>query len=59
MTTTRESRVLRKLRAGGTASCLKLNIGDGQAAEIASLAGFDCLWIDREHLAQDWSVLNA
>jgi 4-hydroxy-2-oxoheptanedioate aldolase len=59
MTKMRDSRVLRKLRAGGSASCLKLNIGDGQAAEIASMAGFDCLWIDREHLAQDWSVLNA
>lgn len=55
----RESRVLRKLRAGEKACCLKLNIGDGQAAEIASMAGFDCLWMDREHLAQDWSVLNA
>jgi 4-hydroxy-2-oxoheptanedioate aldolase len=59
MTKMRDSRVLRKLRAGETASCLKLNIGDGQAAEIASMAGFDCLWIDREHLAQDWSVLNS
>lgn len=55
----RESRVLRKLRAGNTASCFKLNIGDGQAAEIASMSGFDCLWIDREHLAQDWAVLNS
>src|SRR4051812_43021165 len=55
----RESRVLNKLRAGETASCLKVNIGDGQAAEIASMAGFDCLWIDREHLAQNWSTLNS
>jgi hypothetical protein len=35
MTKMRDSRVLRKLRAGESASCLKLNIGDGQAAEIA------------------------
>ena len=55
----RESRVLRKLRSGGIASCFKVNLGDGQAAEIAAMAGFDCLWIDREHLAQDWSVLNS
>ena len=55
----RESRVLRKLRNGDIASCLKVNIGDGQAAEIAAMSGFDCLWIDREHLAQDWSVLNS
>lgn len=55
----RESRVLAKLRAGEAASCLKLNLGDGQAAEIAAICGFDCLWIDQEHLAQDWSVLNS
>lgn len=47
------------LRAGNAASCLKVNLGDGQAAEIAAMCGFDCLWIDQEHLAQDWSVLNA
>jgi 4-hydroxy-2-oxoheptanedioate aldolase len=55
----RDSRVLKKLRAGEAASCLKANIGDAQATEIAAMAGFDCLWIDREHLAQDWSVLNS
>jgi hypothetical protein len=37
MTKMRDSRVLRKLRAGESASCLKLNIGDGQAAEIQFL----------------------
>ena len=51
----RESRVLAKLRAGESASCFKVNIGDGQAAEIAAMSGFDCLWVDREHLAQDWA----
>lgn len=55
----RESRVLNKLRAGGVVSCFKLNLPDGQIAELAALAGFDCLWIDQEHSAQDWAVLNA
>ncbi|MGV8090495.1 MAG: HpcH/HpaI aldolase/citrate lyase family protein [Mangrovibacterium sp.] len=55
----RESRVLKKLRAGETVSCFKLNLCDGQVAELAAMAGFDCLWIDREHLAQDWSVVTA
>jgi len=59
MSKMRESRVMAKLRAGDAASCLKVNLGDGQAAEIASICGFDCLWIDQEHLAQDWSVLNS
>lgn len=55
----RKSRVLAKINEGQSASCLKVNFGDGQAAEIASICGFDCLWIDQEHLAQDWSVLNS
>src|SRR5689334_7800221 len=55
----RESRVLNKLRAGQIASCLKVNFGDGQASELAAMSGFDCLWIDREHLAQDWSVVGS
>jgi 4-hydroxy-2-oxoheptanedioate aldolase len=55
----RESRVLKKLRAGGTVSCFKLNFCDGQAADLAAGTGFDCLWIDREHQTGDWDVLNA
>ena len=55
----RPSRVLQKLRAGGTASCFKVNIADAQSTEIAALCGFDCVWADREHLAHDWSVYNA
>jgi 4-hydroxy-2-oxoheptanedioate aldolase len=55
----RESRVLNKLRAGQVASCFKVNLGDGQASDLASMSGFDCLWVDKEHLAQDWSVLSS
>lgn len=51
----RESRVLNKLRSGEVVSCFKVNFCDGQAAEIAAMSGFDCLWVDREHLAQDWA----
>lgn len=55
----RPSRVLQKLRAGDTVSCFKVNIADAQSTEIAALCGFDCVWVDREHLAQDWSVYSA
>ncbi|GAB3907924.1 4-hydroxy-2-oxoheptanedioate aldolase [Larkinella knui] len=55
----RESRVLKKLRAGEIASCFKINFADGQASELAAMLGFDCLWLDQEHLAQNWSVINA
>lgn len=55
----RESRVLKKLRAGEVASCFKVNIGDGQVSELVAMTGFDCIWIDQEHQGQDWSVVSA
>ncbi|NLC83018.1 MAG: aldolase [Lentisphaerae bacterium] len=55
----RPSRTLAKLRAGGIASCFKLNLADARAAEIAALAGFDCLWTDREHVPNDLSAVEA
>jgi len=54
----RPSRVLRKLRAGEAVACLKLNLADAIAAEIAAIAGFDCVWTDMEHVANDWSVIQ-
>lgn len=53
----RESRVLKKLRAGETVSSFKINLSDPRIAEIASISGFDCIWIDQEHIGQDWSVV--
>ncbi len=55
----RQSRVLNKLRSGENVSCFKINLCDGQTADIVARTGFDCLWIDREHLAGDWNILNA
>jgi 4-hydroxy-2-oxoheptanedioate aldolase len=53
----RPSRVLRKLRAGQVVSCFNVHF-DAQVTDIAGMAGFDCVWIDREHLAHDWSSLQ-
>jgi 4-hydroxy-2-oxoheptanedioate aldolase len=55
----RESRVLNKLRAGETASCFKINLADARVAELAAISGFDCVWIDQEHIGQDWSIVAA
>lgn len=55
----RKSRVLNKLRAGEVVSCFKLNLCDGQVADLAAGTGFDCLWVDREHQANDWNMINA
>ena len=46
----RPSKVLMKMRAGEVATCVKLNLADPVVSEIAALAGFDCVWLDAEHL---------
>jgi 4-hydroxy-2-oxoheptanedioate aldolase len=53
----RPSRVLRKMREGKVASCTKLNLADASLAEIAALCGFDCIWLDQEHIASDHGAL--
>lgn len=54
----RTSKVLQKLRAGEIAYCTKLNLADARVAEIAAMAGFDCIWTDLEHVPNDWSVVE-
>ena len=53
----RKSSILQKLRSGKVTSCLKVNLKDPQIAEIAAIAGFDCVWVDLEHIGQDWSII--
>lgn len=53
----RTSQVLTKLRKGQTVSCFKINLCDPRSVEIAALAGFDCVWVDQEHVGQDWNTL--
>lgn len=53
----RESLVLQKLRNGERVTCFKINMADARAVEIAAMAGFDCMWVDQEHIGQDWSIL--
>jgi len=54
----RPSRVLAKLRAGQAVSCFKLNLDSSRAAEIAALAGFDCLWTCMEHVPNDYALIE-
>lgn len=53
----RKSRVLEKLRIGEATNCFKVNSKDAQISELASMMGFDCIWVDMEHSGLDWSVL--
>jgi len=55
----RPSRVLRKLRHGEPASCVKLNTCDPRVVEIAcASSGFDCVWLDNEHTPTDWLIIE-
>ena len=51
----RESRVLKKLRAGKVATCVKMNLADPRIADIIGMCDFDCLWIDMEHVPTDYA----
>ena len=55
----RPSRVLKKLRAGQFASCVKINLRDGRSSEVAAMCGFDCVWLDMEHVACEFSTLDS
>lgn len=54
----RPSRVLEKLRAGKAVNLFKLNLDSVRAAELAAMHGYDCLWLDVEHTASDWSLIQ-
>ena len=46
----RPSKVLNRMRAGEIATCIKLNISSTRAVELAAMCGFDCVWVDMEHV---------
>jgi len=54
----RPSRVLMKLRAGKSAFCVKFNLMDPRAVEVAGLIGFDCAWLCMEHVPSDWLTVE-
>ena len=54
----RESRVLRKLRAGQVVSCTKFNLSCPRAPEIAARCGIDCVWLDMEHVPNDLETVE-
>ena len=54
----RPSRVLKKLRSGQMVNCIKLNLLDPRISEMAGMCGFDCVWLDMEHVPNDWSVIE-
>lgn len=56
----KNSSMIEKLRKDELVTCAKLNITDAITAEIAAYAGFDCIWLDMEHVPADYrEVQNA
>ncbi len=54
----RPSRVLRKLREGGIASCIKLNLLDPRGVEVVAMSGIDSIWLDTEHVPTNYADLE-
>ena len=54
----RESKVLNKLRSGKVVNCTKFNLLDPRVTEIAAMYGFDCFWLDKEHVPTDWVTVE-
>jgi len=54
----RPSRVLRKLRNGEIVSSIKINLADPRSTEVAAMCGFDCVWLDMEHVPTDWHAME-
>ena len=54
----RKSRVLRQMRQGKVATCVKQNLADPRVTEIAAMCGFDCVWIDLEHVPNNMSCVE-
>jgi 4-hydroxy-2-oxoheptanedioate aldolase len=59
LTKMRESIVLKKLRAGKVVISFKSNVTDARVTELAANIGFDCIWVDQEHVGMNWSALAA
>ena len=55
----RNSRVLRKMREGKVATSIKLNMSDPRVAEMAAMCGFDCIWVDLEHVPNSMTTIES
>ena len=54
----RKSRVLRQMRNGMVATCTKINFSDVRCVEISAMSGVDCVWVDMEHIPNDYSFIE-
>jgi 4-hydroxy-2-oxoheptanedioate aldolase len=53
-----KSNMVKKLKNDELVTCLKINITDNIPVEIAAMCGIDCVWVDMEHVAADYSQVQ-
>jgi len=54
----RKSRVLRIMREGKVAIGVKINLACVRGVEIAAMCDFDCVWLDLEHVPNDYFCIE-
>jgi len=54
----RRSKVMEIIRSGGVAISVKLNLDDPRGVELAAMSGFDCIWIDTEHVPSTYDYME-
>ena len=54
----RQSKILKNIREGRLSNCNCVYNGGARTVEMAGLLGYDCMWIDAEHNACDWQVIE-
>ena len=54
----RKSRVLKKMREGKMAISAKMNLIDPRGVEIAAMCNYDCVWLDMEHVPNDYATIE-
>lgn len=54
----RNSRVLKEMRQGKVATCVKINLSDPRVIELCGLAGYSTVWLCLEHVPNDWQVIE-
>ena len=55
----KNSPMVEKLRRDELVVSVKLNIADPIIAELAAYAGFDCVWVDMEHVPADYTEIKS
>lgn len=54
----KKNKIVEKLKRDELVTCVKLNITDNIPAELAAMCGFDCIWVDMEHVPTDYGQVN-